>query len=193
MKYFYTCIFMLLSFSSLGAVLLHSQTGSPLCVIGERVNRDFLPSSLVEQSGEEIELQECSQEQILAAMVEKMEKSHPQELGLPLVAFAPALSQGGIPRRVTLASASLMLGCTIAGLFMLDARELAHKDVEVTFKAPGWLGFMGITAATFGTLMISDAKKAAHFAAGAVLNTSAAMLICLSTVDVETKRENDVP
>ncbi len=167
MKWFYICLFMLFSPSSFSAVLLDSQTGSPLCLIGERINWDFLPASLVEQNGEGVELQECSDKQILTAASEKI---LPLKQGLPLAAIVPFFShKQEIPKRVTLASASLILGCTIAGVFMLDAREIMHEDVEVGFKAPGWLGFVGITAATFGTLIIADAKTTAHFAAGSGL------------------------
>ena len=73
------------------AILLHPESGEPLCRIGERVNQDFLPESLLDETGQLQSLSECSDKQILAAAVETDWENVEMGtmLGLGVLAFGP--------------------------------------------------------------------------------------------------------
>ncbi len=65
-----------------GAILLHPESGQPLCRIGEQVNQDFLPESLLDETGQLQNLPECSDGQILIVATENSSSS---PLAIPLL------------------------------------------------------------------------------------------------------------
>ena len=78
------------------AILLHSESGVPLCRIGERVNQDFLPESLLDETTQLQDLEECSDEQILLAAVETDWENIPTANSLPFPLAIPLLFSTGV-------------------------------------------------------------------------------------------------
>ncbi len=53
-----------------GAILLDPESGQALCRIGGQVGQDFIPQSLVDEIGPIQDLEECNDQQILAAAIQ---------------------------------------------------------------------------------------------------------------------------
>ncbi len=165
-----------------GAILLDPESGQALCRIGGQVGQDFIPQSLVDEIGQIQDLEECNDQQILAAAIEgeteNMQMANPSPLSLFIVG----------------ATSTLIGGCLLGAIVKLESTfsnaksNIGTPRLHFEPKNKTFLFYLSSSVA-FGTGIAIYAKSKIPLL-GAIISASTSGIVCREIIQFSPEEQD---